>query len=177
MPGGEKNEVFKAYLDTIAFYANALEKENIPVIFRPFHEDTGGWFWWGSANTAESYRSLYAYTRDYLESKGVHNMLYVYSPNGPLETEAEYMSRYPGDAYVDILAFDYYNDFNTYPAEADTSFFDHLDQTCQVVSSLAKQHNKLAAISETGVRVMKKDGSDNEGLLVKIIRSVRQSRV
>ena len=62
-------------------------------------------------------------------------MLYVYSPNGPLETEAEYMSRYPGDAYVDILAFDYYNDFNTYPAESDTSFFDHLDQTCQVVSS------------------------------------------
>lgn len=58
---------------------------------------------------AESYRSLYAYTRDYLESKGVHNMLYVYSPNGPLETEAEYMSRYPGDACVDILAFDYYN--------------------------------------------------------------------
>lgn len=167
LPGGEKNEVFKAYLDTIAFYANALEKENIPVIFRPFHEDTGGWFWWGSANTAESYRSLYAYTRDYLESQGVHNMLYVYSPNGPLETEAEYMSRYPGDACVDILAFDYYNDFNTYPAESDTSFFDHLDQTCQVVSSLAKQHNKLAAISETGVRVMKKDGSDNEGLLVK----------
>lgn len=167
LPGGEKNEVFKAYLDTIAVYANALEQENIPVIFRPFHEDTGGWFWWGSANTAESYRSLYAYTRDYLESQGVHNMLYVYSPNGPLETEAEYMSRYPGDACVDILAFDYYNDFNTYPAESDTSFFDHLDQTCQVVSSLAKQHNKLAAISETGVRVMKKDGSDNEGLLVK----------
>lgn len=167
LPGGEKNEVFKAYLDTIAFYANALEKENIPVIFRPFHEDTGGWFWWGSANTAESYRSLYAYTREYLESKGVHNMLYVYSPNGPLESEEEYMSRYPGDAYVDILAFDYYNDFNTYPAEADTSFFDHLDQTCQIVSAVAKKHDKLAAISETGARVMKKDGSDNEGLLVK----------
>ena len=124
LPGGEKNEVFKAYLDTIAVYANALEQENIPVIFRPFHEDTGGWFWWGSANTAESYRSLYAYTRDYLESKGVHNMLNVYSPNGPLETEAEYMSRYPGDACVDILAFDYYNDFNTYPAESDNSIHD-----------------------------------------------------
>ena len=167
LPGGEKNDVFNAYLDTIAAYANALEAQNIPVIFRPFHENTGGWFWWGTSNTTESYKSLYAYTRDYLESKGVHNMLYVYSPNGPLETEAEYMSRYPGDAYVDILAFDYYNDFNTYPAESDTSFFDHLDQTCGVVSSVAKQHNKLAAISETGVRVMKKDGSDNEGLLVK----------
>lgn len=167
LPGGEKNKVFTAYLDTIATYANKLQESNIPVIFRPLHENTGGWFWWGTGNTAESYKSLYAYTREYLESKGVHNMLYVYSPNGPMETEEEYMSRYPGDAYVDILAFDYYNDFNTYPAEADTSFFDHLDQTCKVVSSIAKKHDKLAAISETGVRVMKENGSDNEGLLVK----------
>lgn len=167
LPGGEKNKVFTAYLDTIATYANKLQESNIPVIFRPLHENTGGWFWWGTGNTAESYKSLYAYTREYLESKGVHNMLYVYSPNGPLESEEEYMSRYPGDAYVDILAFDYYNDFNTYPAEADTSFFDHLDQTCQIVSAVAKKHDKLAAISETGARVMKKDGSDNEGLLVK----------
>ena len=170
LPGGEKNKVFTAYLDTIATYANKLQESNIPVIFRPLHENTGGWFWWGTGNTAESYKSLYAYTREYLESKGVHNMLYVYSPNGPMETEEEYMSRYPGDAYVDILAFDYYNDFNTYPAEADTSFFNHLDQTCQVVSSIAKKHDKLAAISETGVRVMKENGSDNEGLLVKTIR-------
>lgn len=167
LPGGEKNDVYTAYLDTIATYAKELQKDNIPVIFRPFHENTGSWFWWGSANTVESYKSLYAYTRDYLESKGVHNMLYVYSPNGPLETEEDYMKAYPGDAYVDILAFDYYNDFNTYPASADTSFFNSLDTTCSVVSSVAKKHGKLAAISETGTRVMKKDGSDNEGLLVK----------
>lgn len=167
LPGGEKNEVYRAYLDTIATYAKELQKGNIPVIFRPFHENTGSWFWWGSANTVESYKSLYAYTRDYLESKGVHNMLYVYSPNGPLESEEDYMKAYPGDAYVDILAFDYYNDFNTYPASADTSFFKNLDTTCSVVSSVAKKHGKLAAISETGTRVMKKDGSDNEGLLVK----------
>lgn len=167
LPGGEKNDVYTAYLDTIATYAKELQQDNIPVIFRPFHENTGSWFWWGSANTVESYKSLYAYTRDYLESKGVHNMLYVYSPNGPLETEEDYMKAYPGDAYVDILAFDYYNDFNTYPASADTSFFKNLDTTCSVVSSVAKKHGKLAAISETGTRVMKKDGSDNEGLLVK----------
>ena len=167
LPGGEKNDVYTAYLDTIATYAKELQQDNIPVIFRPFHENTGSWFWWGSANTVESYKSLYAYTRDYLESKGVHNMLYVYSPNGPLETEEDYMKAYPGDAYVDILAFDYYNDFNIYPASADTSFFKNLDTTCSVVSSVAKKHGKLAAISETGTRVMKKDGSDNEGLLVK----------
>ena len=44
--GGEYNEVFTAYLDIIVEYAKALEDENIPIIFRPFHENIGSWFWW-----------------------------------------------------------------------------------------------------------------------------------
>lgn len=167
LPGGEYNEVFKAYLDVIADYALQLQAENVPVIFRPFHENTGSWFWWGSTNAIETYKSLYRYTRDYLESRGVHNMLYVYSPNGPLTSEDEYLTRYPGDEYVDIFAFDYYDDYNTYPATSDGSFFENLDKTCAIVSSLAAKRGKIAAISETGSRVMKADGSDNEGLLVK----------
>lgn len=167
LPGGEKNDVYRAYLDTIAAYAKELETKNIPILFRPLHENTGSWFWWGSTNSAESYKSLYRYTRDYLESKDVHNMLYVYSPNGPLTSEEEYLTRYPGDEYVDILAFDYYNDYNTYPATYDKgAFFENLNKTCKVVSGLAKQRGKIAAISETGARVQKKTG-DNEGLLVK----------
>lgn len=166
LPGGECNEAFTAYLDIIADYALQLQEENIPIIFRPFHENTGSWFWWGSSNAEETYKSLFRYTRDYLEAKGVHNMLYVYSPGGPLTSEEEYLTRYPGDEYVDILAFDYYDDYNTYPASSDGSFFTHLDETCQVVSALAAEKGKVAAISETGVRVMKQDGSDNEGLLV-----------
>ena len=167
LPGGEYNEVFNAYLDIIAEYANALAEDDIPVIFRPLHENTGSWFWWGSTNSVETYKSLFRYTRDYLESQGVHNMLYVYSPNGPLTSEAEYLTRYPGDEYVDIVAFDYYDDYNTYPAVSDGSYFDNLNKTCQVVSSFAQKRGKIAAISECGVRVMKADGSDNEGLLVK----------
>ena len=167
LPGGAYNEVFNAYLDIVANYAKALQKDNIPVIFRPLHENTGSWFWWGSTNSVETYKSLYRYTRDYLESQGVHNMLYVYSPNGPLTSEEEFLTRYPGDEYVDILSFDYYDDYNTYPATSDGSFFDSLDKTCEVVSGLAAKKGKIASISECGVRVMKKDGSDNEGLLVK----------
>ena len=167
LPGGAYNEVFNAYLDIIAEYANALAEDDIPVIFRPLHENTGSWFWWGSTNSVETYKSLFRYTRDYLESQGVHNMLYVYSPNGPLTSEAEYLTRYPGDEYVDIVAFDYYDDYNTYPAVSDGSYFDNLNKTCQVVSSFAQKRGKIAAISECGVRVMKADGSDNEGLLVK----------
>ena len=167
LPGGEYNEVFTAYLDVIADYASQLQAAGIPIMIRPFHENTGSWFWWGSMNTAETYKSLYRYTKDYMEQNGVHNLLWVYSPNGPLTSEAAYMSYYPGDEYVDILAFDYYNDYNSYPASADNSFFDSLDTTCSIVSSIAAKRGKIPAIAECGVRVMKKDGSDNEGLLVK----------
>ena len=48
---------------------------------------------------------------NYLQAKGVHNLLYVYSPNGPIDNESDYLSRYPGDAYVDVLGFDYYDDY------------------------------------------------------------------
>mgnify|MGYP000838896210 FL=1 len=160
LPGGEYNEVFTAYLDVIADYASQLQAAGIPIMIRPFHENTGSWFWWGSMNTAETYKSLYRYTKDYMEQSGVHNLLWVYSPNGPITSEAAYMSYYPGDEYVDILAFDYYNDYNSYPAAADNSFFDSLDTTCNIVSSIAAKRGKIPAIAECGVRVMKKDGSD-----------------
>lgn len=167
LPGGKYNSALNAYLDVIAEYAEALQEENIPIIFRPYHENNGNWFWWGSSNTAETYKSLWRYTKDYLEEQGVHNMIWIYSPGGPFASETEYLEYYPGNEYVDILAFDYYDDYNTYPAGADTSFFDSLDKTCKIVSDLAKKNGKLAAISECGVRVMKADGSDYEGLLVK----------
>lgn len=166
LPGGAYNDRFTAYLDIIAEYANALQEDNIPVLFRPYHENTGSWFWWGSSTGVETYKSLWRYTQEYLQSKGVHNMIYVYSPNGPITGAEEYLTRYPGDEYVDVLAFDYYDDYSTYPATFDDSFFKNLEATCQVVSGLAAEKGKVAAISETGVRAMKKDGSDYEGLLV-----------
>lgn len=163
--GSESNKKLNAYLNIIANYANQLAEENIPVIFRPYHENTGTWFWWGAQNSAESYKSLYRYTKDYLENKGVHNMLYVYSPNGPLESTDEYMSRYPGDEYVDILAFDYYDDYSSTSEAYDASYFTSLDKTCKVVSKLATEKGKIAAISECGVRVTREGSS--EGLAIK----------
>ena len=151
LPGGDYNAQFNAYLDIIADYAK---------------RNNGSWFWWGSGTSVESYKSMFRYAEEYLQASGVHNMIYVYSPNGPFSGESKYMERYPGDEYIDILAFDYYDDYNTYPATSDGSFFAGLNNTCSLVSSLAAARGKIAAISETGVRVMKEDGSDNEGLLV-----------
>lgn len=166
LPGGEYNPQFNAYLDIIAAYADGLQTKGIPVIFRPFHECDGSWFWWGAGTGTETYKSIFRYTVEYLQAKGIHNMLYVYSPNGPVADVNKYLERYPGDEYVDILAFDYYDDYSSYPATADGSFFTNLENSCKVVSEIAKNKGKVAAISETGARVMKKDGSDNEGLLV-----------
>ena len=132
LPGGEKNEVFKAYLDTIAFYANALEKENIPVIFRPFHEDTGGWFWWG-AKGAEPYKALYKYLYEQLTNVyGCHNLIWVW--NGQ---SADW---YPGDEYVDIIGEDIYVDKHSYTAHA-AKFSEILDYS---------GGKKIIALTENG---------------------------
>ena len=64
LPGGQYNEVFNAYLDMIADYADKVDRA---ILFRPLHENTGSWFWWGAAFCdAETYKNVYRYTVEYL---------------------------------------------------------------------------------------------------------------
>ncbi|MBE6051471.1 MAG: mannanase [Clostridium sp.] len=149
LPGGDLNEVFTGYLDMIAEYGLKLQDANIPVLFRPFHENTGSWFWWGKAYCdEETYKQLYGYTVEYLrDKKGIHNFLYVYSPNGPIKDEADYLSRYPGDEFVDVMAFDMYHNS---PKEEDP-WFDDFKKTCNVIHGLAEKRGKVAAVAETGM--------------------------
>ncbi len=165
MPGGKYNAQFTTYLDIIADYAKGLG--DIPVLFRPFHENDGGWFWWGSATTSvETYIAMYRYMEDYLKAAGVHNFIYVYSPNGPVISAEKYQERYPGDDYVDILAFDYYDDM-TYADKYDGTFLKNLRTSCEIIKKLADDKGKIAAISEAGVRITREDGTANGGLMVK----------
>ena len=167
MPGGDLNEVYTGYLDLIAEYANELQEANVPVLFRPFHENNGSWFWWGGAYCdAQAYKNLFAYTVDYLRNdKDIHNFLYVYSPNGPFEDDKEYLSRYPGDEYVDILAFDMYHDDPISDASKDP-WMTSLKETINLVQGIADKKGKLSAVSETGIRVdgggMPESGNPNK---------------
>ena len=163
LEGGEYNPQYNAYLDIIADYALALQKENVPILFRPFHENSGGWFWWGTSTSADSYRAIWRYMVNYLQAKGVHNLLYVYSPNGPIDNESDYLSRYPGDAYVDVLGFDYYDDYADASKYTGDTYFDALDKSCKVVSKLANEKNKIPAIAETGIRIT---GAGKDSLMV-----------
>ncbi|RII36464.1 mannanase [Clostridium chromiireducens] len=154
MPGGDLNDAYDGYLDMISDYAHQLEAAGVPVLFRPFHENNGSWFWWGKAYCdAAAYKNMYRYTVQYLkDTKNVHNFLYVYSPNGPFEDETDYLSRYPGDEFIDILAFDYYDDNPTADAATDP-WMKSFKDTIGLVQGIANSREKLSAVSEVGTRV------------------------
>lgn len=149
LPGGDLHEIYNAYLDMVADFDARLQKADVPLIFRPFHENNGSWFWWGASScTPSQYKNIFRYTVEYLRDvKGLHNLLYAYSPGGPLVDEADYLSRYPGDAFIDIVGFDMYH---RNPAAKD-AWMDGFGQTMNVVADFAHKHNKVAAVTECGM--------------------------
>lgn len=154
LPGGANNEWYKKKLDKVASVVSNLKGANgelIPIIFRPFHEFDGSWFWWGADYcTADEYKKAYQFTVDYLKNtKGVHNILYAFSPDNSYTTEAAYLSRYPGDKYVDIIGMDNYGDFNN---QGQTGA-DRANSKLKILSDYAKAKVKIAALTETGYRV------------------------
>ncbi|MFD2940559.1 glycoside hydrolase family 26 protein [Flavobacterium notoginsengisoli] len=154
LPGGTNNEWYKKKLDKVAKVILNLKGSNgelIPVIFRPFHEFDGSWFWWGADFcSADEYKKAYQFTVDYLKNtKGVHNILYAFSPDNSYITEANYLSRYPGDKYVDIIGMDNYGDFSN---QGQTGS-DKANAKLKILSDYAKAKVKIAALTETGYRV------------------------
>nr|WP_307992872.1 CIA30 family protein [uncultured Niameybacter sp.] len=151
--GSSANKAFKAYLDLFAKYASELKAkdgEAYPIIFRPFHENTGNWFWWGQPYcSSDEYIKLFRYTVEYLrDEKGVHNLLYTYSPNGHFVNKEDYLKRYPGDEYVDIIGFDAYHD----NPKLNDGWMEKFITDCEIVVDLANEKGKIATIAETGVR-------------------------
>jgi len=111
IPGGKYHEEFKQQLDKVADFFHGLknkEGQPIPFIFRPWHEMDGNWFWWGSKQcTPEEFQQLFAFTVNYLKiEKGLNHMLVAYSPDRNFDSEASYLTWYPGDEHVDILGVD-----------------------------------------------------------------------
>ena len=152
IPGGSHHEPYKQILRTIGDFANSVKGKDgkrVPMIFRPFHEFDGGWFWWGKPHCQrEDFITLWRFTASYLrDSLDVHTFLYAFSPDCLFKTEAEYLERYPGDAWVDLVGMDNYADFGRngrYNVEAGI-------QKLKIVSEYAQKANKLAAFTETGL--------------------------
>jgi mannan endo-1,4-beta-mannosidase len=106
-PDGETHRRWMLELDTIAAGLAALQDAGVVVLWRPFHEMNGGWFWWG-AKKPETFIRVWRHMFDYFtKTKRLNNLLWVYGPNHGKRT-ADY---YAGDAFVDIVGFDAYTDF------------------------------------------------------------------
>lgn len=152
LPGGIKHDLYLNYLDKLADFFLSLKDKNgeyIPVIFRIFHEHTGSWFWWGAKQcTPQEYISLYRFTVSYLRDiKNVHNILWAYSP-ADVKSEQEYLERYPGDEYVDIIGFDTYTGKNT--PESIKDYMSKVRTNLDIVTSVANKYDKIPILAETG---------------------------
>lgn len=105
----EGSETHRRWMEQVDFMADGLaelQQAGAVVLFRPFHEMNGGWFWWGAKEPA-AFKRVWQHLFNHLTHKrGLHNLLWVFGPNhGP--TAADY---YPGDAWVDLVGLDAYTD-------------------------------------------------------------------
>ncbi len=104
--GTPVHERWMRQLDDLATGLQELQAAGVVVLWRPFHEMNGGWFWWGAQEPAtfiKAWRQMFDY---FTQNKGLHNLLWVYSPNKGSHT-ADY---YPGDGYADLVGLDAYTD-------------------------------------------------------------------
>lgn len=144
--GSETNKKFTQWLDRLADFVMGLKDDQgrqIPIIFRPFHEHTQSWPWWGSRCTTEQeFIDLWHFTVDYLKNRGVHQFIYVISPQmDNQKNEEDFLFRWPGDDYVDIIGMDCYQGLSP------TVFAANIKTICK----LAKKKSKPCCVSETGV--------------------------
>lgn len=125
----------EAFYSDMAHIADELEifkERDIPILWRPFHEVEGTWFWWG-AQGGEVARELYLLMYDYfVNERKLHNLLWVWS--------SPTRESYPGDEYVDIIGWDIYL--------PEKEYTDYKDKYEELISNTT--HNKVAAITEVG---------------------------
>ncbi|PSR56580.1 beta-mannosidase [Adhaeribacter arboris] len=141
---------YESWLDNMADFMKSLKGskgEAIPIIFRPYHEHTGGWFWWGRGHVSPpDYGKLWRFTVDYLRKKKVNNLLYAYSTD-KFTSREDYLQNWHGDDYVDIVGFDLYHrpesdPYNTFVADA--------RRMVETIKQIGQEKRKVWAFTETG---------------------------
>ncbi len=139
-PGTEMNIKWTGKIDTLASFLKQLREEHIPVLWRPYHEMNGIWFWWGNRRGPDGFRKLWSmmYHR-FVDHHHLDNLIWVWNTNAPRDWENDqayaYDLFYPGDSLVDVLAADVYKyDFKR----------SHHDDLLRLANG------KLIALGETG---------------------------
>lgn len=130
--GTPERKAFYHDMDVVAGLLKPFCDKDIPIIWRPFHESDGTWFWWGAKGcevARELYKLMYVYFTDKYH---LDNLIWVWN--------CKIKEGYPGDGYVDIIAADVY--LPEYkPTDYAAEYRELIDNTT---------HNKVAALSEVG---------------------------
>lgn len=132
IPGTRERDAFYHDMDFIAKELRRFQLEDIPVLWRPFHESEGTWFWWGAkgpAVAAKLYRLMFDY---YTNVLNINNLIWVW--NCPTK------GVYPGDDFVDIVSMDIY-----LPEYTATDYSEEYTKLVEATSP-----NKVAALTEVG---------------------------
>lgn len=130
--GTAENRAFLSDLDTMAGILRPFCEKQIPILWRPFHEGEGGWFWWG-AQGADTVKKLYRIMQErYTNLHKLNNLIWVWNAPG-----VEY---YPGDDVVDIISRDMYP-----PAHCHTSRKEEYDELVKITDQ-----KKIVLIGEIG---------------------------
>jgi mannan endo-1,4-beta-mannosidase len=154
---GKFHNDYLGWLDKLAAFFLSLKDDSgrlIPVVFRPYHENTGSWFWWGEKQcTPEDYKSLWRMTYRFFQGNSVNNLLYCYSTSD-LRDSLHFLERYPGDDVVDIIGFDCYVDGD---GKSDNLryYTESMKRNIDIVTEQANNRGKLAVIGETGYEEIK----------------------
>ena len=124
-----------ADIDKVADYFLDLQEEGVAAIFRPLHEASGAWFWWGTqggANYAKLYQLVY---NEMVNVKGVKNLVWVWNPEYATDSDWN-----PGAGYYDVVSIDIYNNAKDY--QSNYVAFNNLKKLTS--------NSKLVALSENG---------------------------
>ncbi|WP_202904717.1 glycoside hydrolase family 26 protein [Marinagarivorans algicola] len=109
-PGTHLNERWKSQVDVIAWHLKQLKYAKVPVLWRPYHEMNGFWFWWGKRQGPEGYAKLWRMLFDRLVNfHQLDNLIWVWNANEVKENVPDYKLFYPGHDVVDVLATDVYS--------------------------------------------------------------------
>lgn len=139
-PGTALNGKWLAQIDRIAGYLKQLQDAHVPVLWRPYHEMNGVWFWWGNKKGENGIIKLWKMMYDrYTNYHHLNNLIWIWGANGirdiPQDEAYSYKDYYPGADYVDVLGADVYH-------------FDYEQKDYNELLQLA--HDKLIALTEVG---------------------------
>ncbi|WP_082087118.1 glycosyl hydrolase [Teredinibacter purpureus] len=108
--GTHLNERWKSQVDVIAWHLKQLQYADVPVLWRPYHEMNGFWFWWGYRQGPDGYAKLWEMLYERLVTfHKLDNLIWVWNANEVKDRVPDYKLFYPGHAFVDVLATDVYS--------------------------------------------------------------------